>query len=49
MIRDTGSLLQCRYKSPEERLQKEKKKRRQTRSHVGWTIFDHKKSEERFL
>ena len=37
------------YNSPEEGLQKEKKKRRQTRSYVGWTIFDHKESRKRFL
>ena len=44
-----GSLLQCRYTSPEERLQKEKKKRRQTRFPMGWTLFDHNESRKRFL
>ena len=50
MIRNTVRLsLQCRYTCPEERLQKEKKKRRQTRFSMGWTLFDHKESRKRFL
>ena len=30
-------------------LKKEKKKRRQTRFPMGWTLFDHKESRKRFL
>ena len=47
MIRNT--VRQCRYTSPEERLQKEKTKRRKTRLPMAWTLFDPKESRKRFL
>ena len=50
MIRNTvRQSFTGRYTSPEERLQKEKKKRRQIRFTMGWTLFDHKESIKRFL